>query len=168
MQVWVSAKNGQTALLPVPPLTIERERDCVPPLQVWVQLDHTEKVDTTQLMGHVPRLQAIDCDVGPQAAPPPVGVVRTARERALVPAVQLLEHSLHAEYCARMQSTGHGASPQLRDCTSTGAAAPPLAAAVRTARERSCEPPPHVALHVLQLDHSETSLSTAHPCGLHP
>jgi hypothetical protein len=89
------------------------------------------------------------------------------RVRVLVPASHEVEHSLHTPKSESTQSTGPGEVLHACVSASVGQPTPPFWSVRVTARERSCVPPPHVAVQGPQAAHEETSQSTAHACVLH-
>ena len=65
-----------------------------------------------------------------------------------------------------MQSSGHASELQARVCL-VAWHLPPLAAAVSTAAERDCLPPPHLRLHTDHGENGESWQSVGHTCALH-
>ena len=74
---------------------------------------------------------------------------------------------VHGENSETWQSTGHGASLQVRDSNAAGHNWPPWACVVATERLRHCEPAPHVAVQVSYWPQSDMAQSTGHGSSLH-
>jgi hypothetical protein len=162
LQDCVSERDGHT----LPPwsafVVMERERLCEPPPQLRVQVDHAEKADVTQWIGHGPSLHACVSESTSQATPPYADAVVVMRPRECVPAPHECEQLPHESHADCTQSMGQTAVLQSCVSDTAGQATPPWAAMTSTARVRSCEPEPHVSEHCCHEPHSPTTQSTGH------
>ena len=121
----VSERNGHT-LPPWSALVVtERERLCEPPPQLRVQVDHPEKADVMQWIGHGPRLHDSVSLSAPHTTPPLAVAVATARPRECVPAPHECEQLPHESQDVVTQSTGHACALHVRVAESDAHATPP-------------------------------------------
>jgi hypothetical protein len=149
-------------------VTTLRERLCEPPPHVVLHSVHSTNEPTTQCTGQGARLQSLTSLTAPQAPPPLAAAVTTVRERVCVPASQLTEQSPQDVNSVRTQSTGQGSELHACDSDRNGQATPPWLTLRVTARERLCEPPPHVVVHSVHACHVSTTQSTGQCCMLQP
>jgi hypothetical protein len=125
----------------------ERERDCVPPPHVTVQLEYVPHVPMTQSTGHAAVLQSLTSSVTGQPVPPCATGVVIVLERDCEPPPHVAVQLEYVPHALTMQSTGHAAVLHSTRSLVKGHALPPLTGSTWV-RERDCAPPPHVIVHV--------------------
>jgi hypothetical protein len=123
-------------------VTTERVRVVMPPPHNSEQVAHSLQLESLQSIGQAKVLQDLALDNIGQATPPWAAVVKSERERFLVPVPQVAEHEVKADQAVTLQSMGHPKILQARVLERTGQATPPAARPVRMERLLLLEPVP--------------------------
>jgi len=168
LQVCVIANDGQAA----PPLAegviILRVLVCMPPPQ---RVEHSLQLDqplTWQSTGHACVLHDCCITSSGHAVPPLAAATNTDRVADCMPPPQVAEQPDQPDHADTTQLVGHGCMLHACVCSNAGQAAPPLAEEVMMLRVLDEMPPPHDAVHGVQVRlHALTTQSTGHGCVLH-
>ena len=148
-------------------MIILRLRLCVPVPQVRVHSLQPAHTDVLQCTGQFPSEHVCDSVVDGQAIPPWAADVVMARLRVCAPVPQDTVHASQLFHLLTSQSTEQGVTAHSCTALTTGHTVPPRLASVVIERVRTCVPPPHVLLQMLQRSHSETAQSTGHGTSEH-
>jgi len=138
---------------------------CVPPPQVFEQVDHSLHEDT-QSHGQACVLQDCERVVAGHSLPPFEAGVVTLQLEVCVPPPQVFEHSDQSLQAETTQSHGHACVLQGCERVVAGQGRPPFEAGVVTLQLEVCVPPPHVAEHSDQSLQAETTQSHGQGCVL--